>query len=95
MQCQSRSGFQPLSNGAFWQIESFAPIIRSPEQLERIRSNIRGHPAFEEKRQDAASTLAAAEKIKKILNEKEIEIPVFVKFVLQEEREVFLDRSSQ
>ena len=42
VQYQSRSGFQPLSNGAFWQIESFDLIIRSPEQLERIRSTIMG-----------------------------------------------------
>jgi REP element-mobilizing transposase RayT len=43
-------------NGAFWQKESFDHIVRSPEQLERIRSYIREHSAFEEKRQDAAST---------------------------------------
>ncbi|MGC9261094.1 MAG: Eco57I restriction-modification methylase domain-containing protein, partial [Phycisphaerae bacterium] len=42
-------------SGAFWQKESFDHIVRSGHQLERIRRYIREH---EDKRQDAASTLA-------------------------------------
>jgi REP element-mobilizing transposase RayT len=44
------------SSGAFWQKESFDHIVRSPAQLEKIRSYIRHHLAYEKKRQDAAST---------------------------------------
>ena len=44
-------------NGAFWQKESFDHIVRSPEQLERIRAYIRNHSSHKGKRQDAASTL--------------------------------------
>ncbi len=50
-------------HGAFWQKESFDHIVRTPEQLERIRRYIREHSCgrrgfqpLEEKRQDAAST---------------------------------------
>ncbi len=44
-------------SGSFWQKESFDHIVRSPEQLERIRAYICNHSAYEGKRQDAASTL--------------------------------------
>ena len=51
-------------HGAFWQKESFDHIVRTPEQLKRIRKYIRGHSCgrrgfqpLEKKRQDAASTI--------------------------------------
>lgn len=44
-------------NGTFWQKESFDHIVRSPAQLEKIRTYIRDHVAYDKKRQDAASTI--------------------------------------
>jgi type I restriction enzyme R subunit len=36
-------------SGAFWQKESFDHIVRSPAQLEKIRSYIRRHSAYEKR----------------------------------------------